>query len=769
MELNMFYSIKIAIIIALIYPLNLIFAGENSWSTNGPSGATVYTIEINPVDRANIYIGTISNGIYETSDGGEHWRHVDNNNMFTCMRGIAINPRAPETIFAGTTRGLYKSTDSGASWSFVWLPQFPHNEVDVVQYHQSQPNLIFAGTRVNAWKSYDDGNTWEALDIPQLTGMIDMKVAPHNPDLIYMLGTSLYTGQGVWKSEDRGNTWINVHNNIDSAGSGTDIDIDPVDNDIVYFSVDNLFNGGPSYIYKTTDGGNSWANIAPDFLISPYATAIKISPVDRRIIYAGTLDNGVIISENSGDTWTEMNTGLTTRHAQALVIDTLTLNMYLGTIYDGIYKKRLGAEAWQKISLNINNASCSQLSVSEINGNKAYVVAANGLFYTEDLGESWSYVDIGIPSGNAVWGLAFDRYLPNLLYASSGTDTFTDTLLAPNGFYKSQDSGNTWEFLNDGLPDSLSYATIEISYSPDGTKRIFLGADHGLFYSDNSGGSWEICDGNLPTNISYGLVEVSPSDLNTVAAVNYLYNRLFISHNRGDSWEEPGELPSYNNGGIIDFQFSPDNSSRMYIGSYHSGLYESFDGGQSWVNINNDLPVDPGITAATGITINPFNPANIFVVSTHRGIFQSHNGGINWESFNTGFDTTGGSALMKFAGGDTTAVYLASSTRSVWSIHRTPTGIDDDHQPLPSQFSLSAYPNPFNATTNISFSLPTASNVSLDIYDLLGRRAVNLLDSYLPEGNHSLLWHPEDIAAGVYIYCLTTDNSQTSHKITLLK
>ncbi len=110
-------------------------------------------------------------------------------------------------------------------------------------------------------------------------------------------------------------------------------------------------------------------------------------------------------------------------------------------------------------------------------------------------------------------------------------------------------------------------------------------------------------------------------------------------------------------------------------------------------------------------------------------------------------------------GGDE-AVYMVGIT----------VGIDEPYSAVPSSVELlSAYPNPFNATTSISFTLIQPSQVTLDIYDILGRRAESLVDEFLPAGNHSVLWQAGEMTSGIYFYRLTAGEYQDSRKITLLK
>ena len=88
--------------------------------------------------------------------------------------------------------------------------------------------------------------------------------------------------------------------------------------------------------------------------------------------------------------------------------------------------------------------------------------------------------------------------------------------------------------------------------------------------------------------------------------------------------------------------------------------------------------------------------------------------------------------------------------------------------------ALSNYPNPFNPNTTIQFSLPAATNVRLNIYNIVGQKVLTLVDDYLPSGDHSVVWDGRDergreVSSGIYLYRLVTENQALTRKMTLIK
>jgi hypothetical protein len=102
----------------------------------------------------------------------------------------------------------------------------------------------------------------------------------------------------------------------------------------------------------------------------------------------------------------------------------------------------------------------------------------------------------------------------------------------------------------------------------------------------------------------------------------------------------------------------------------------------------------------------------------------------------------------------------------------SPTAIGDDDAIVatPSEFFVvSNYPNPFNATTTIRYQLPEASQVTIDIYDHLGRKVTTLVNETKSAGDHNVEWNASNVASGLYFYRIQADNYEVTRKMALLK
>ena len=743
-------------------------ADENRWSTNGPAGGSVYTIEIHPQNPEIIYIGTIQKGIYKTTDGGNQWEHLDARDQLSCMREIAIHPYAPDTIYATSTGGMFKSSDGGSNWAKLYPPHGVDNEYSAFQIHPEDPNLLFAGGAFNEWKSTNGGQSWEQLGIPHLAGIEEFAVNPLNTDEIYLVTNTMLFGNGIYKSTDRGSTWQNIQNNVAGVLFCWSIAIDPQDTNLIYIGLSNL-NGTDSCLFKSTNSGQSWTDISPTGLSQGAISRVKVSPFGDHTIFACTWNDGLFKSTDGGENWISCNEDLKTFNIGTIEFDAVNGIIFLGTLGDGIYKSTDDGLNWQKISQNINLMPSFDVSVSPIDPSIAFISTAGGLYKTSDAGESWTHIEVGFPGYHKAEKVAYDRYIPANIYLST-YHVSPDAQVYETGFYRSTDGGDTWQFLNNGLPGDNSYFDIAVSYYGTDDSRIFLSSYWGIYFSDDFGMSWNLCSNGIPPNTFINALGVAPSDENTIAAgTGWVNNRIFLSTDRGRSWEESINYPDSIGSAVIDIEFDPFEAGHIYVGTDGAGIFESSDGGQMWTSILNDLPADPDHPTVCGIAINPHNPSNIFVSSSRYGIYQSHNGGQNWEPFNTGLDTTATAGYIQFAAGDTNHIYFASSERSVWTITRTPTNIYNATIEMPKRIFLQNYPNPFNSSTTIEFALPEATEVKIAIYDILGRKTSEPLRDFMPAGNHKINIDLSDFPSGLYFYVLNADKTTISKKMIYLK
>ena len=220
------------------------------------------------------------------------------------------------------------------SWSFLGPTNVSGRMADVaVADHGSQRRLYAGSVSGGLWKSDDMGETWQVVfDHAASTGIGAVKAAPSNPDIVW-IGTgepniyrSSYAGTGVYRSIDNAKTW--QHMGLTDTGTISRIVIHPANPDIVYIAASghewtaNEMRG----VFKTTDGGRSWAKI---LYVSPQTGAndLVMDPADPNTLYATTWErarrkwanpvnepgyheSGVWKTTDAGRTWQALTSGL---------------------------------------------------------------------------------------------------------------------------------------------------------------------------------------------------------------------------------------------------------------------------------------------------------------------------------------------------------------------------------------------------------------------------------------------------------------------------
>jgi hypothetical protein len=104
-----------------------------------------------------------------------------------------------------------------------------------------------------------------------------------------------------------------------------------------------------------------------------------------------------------------------------------------------------------------------------------------------------------------------------------------------------------------------------------------------------------------------------------------------------------------------------------------------------------------------------------------------------------------------------------------WGLYVGPCGVKNEEKETPPTFALSAFPNPFNPSTVITFDLPSQSNIQLSVFDLNGKRVELLFSGNKTAGKHSIIWNATKQSSGIYLLKLEAGNEVLTRKMTLVK
>ncbi len=298
-----------------------------------------------------IYVGTIGQGVWRSEDGGDSWRRTSSG-MFSesDIRAIAVHPDDASILFAGTETGIYRSQNGGDSWEKL---DSPMNGMQIwsIAIHPKRPNTVYAGTCPSAlFRSDDGGETWKQLSvdlvedcgaiIPRVTTII---IDPTDDQTVYA-GIEI---DGMRISRDGGETWTSGNEGLSSldihglalvpgspktlvAGTNNDVCITtdmthwtrlnvkaefpwPYCRGVLYMSNGRVYvgagNGPPGDeggLFYTSDLGNSWERADLGGNTNSTVWAISHNPAVQNLIIAYSIAGQLFSSTDNGDSWTKI-------------------------------------------------------------------------------------------------------------------------------------------------------------------------------------------------------------------------------------------------------------------------------------------------------------------------------------------------------------------------------------------------------------------------------------------------------------------------------
>ncbi len=456
--------------------------GGTTWSAinSGLSpDSSVLTLVINPLAPAIIYAGTDDSGVFKSNDAGNSWNNM-NCGPTGSVLSLVIDPLAPTTIYAGTWVGVIKSIDSGASWSAV-NSGWSNGYVWALAIDPLSPATIYAGTDNGVFKTIDSGDSWIAVN----SGL-------QSNSIVWALAIDRFTPATIYAAtSDNGGVFITT----DSAGSWNIMSSGLTNSDVAALAIDRftpttIYAGTSGGVFKSLDSGNSWsARNSGLCQISCNVLLLAIDPVNPATIYAATSD-GLFKSTNAGDSWSaidsDLNDGIYQLYAEAFVINPATPDVIYAATSGGVFKSINGGTSWSISGLSGDFPRL--LAIDPLAPATIYAVAATGGFKSIDGGDTWNSMDYSLSYPN-VLTLVIDPLTPATIYA--GMDA---------GVYKTIDGGASW--YESGMPNGTNVPALVID--PLVPATIFAGTEGGggVLKSIDSGSSWNFMNDGLPNSVA---------------------------------------------------------------------------------------------------------------------------------------------------------------------------------------------------------------------------------------------------------------------------
>ncbi len=458
-------------------------------TASAPASVAAGNLRTSFVSNSVILAGTAAKGVYRSTDSGRTFVRVTSG--LPSFLAVTRFAAAGSAVVAATGSGLYRSTDQGASFTKI-TAGLPAGAVADVRAAGAALYAAVNTATPGVFKSTDSGQTWQATGSGLAATRINSLASNAN-------GIFAATNGGLFKSGDGGASWraygkgLTVSNHLamlvseNTVFTGTFANASGVlrsaDNGLtwgapggplgfkiiraLWASGSVVLASGENGLYKSTDGGLSFAAIAPASVGLPTSGAYLNSFVTAGNAVLGLLNTGgVFRSTNLGDTWTASSLGLPA----------------------GVAGASLAA-----------------------NGNTVVMGSSSALYRSLDGGATWS---AATPPTSAtpysVYALLFSG---GTLYAGTYGFGAPDT----HGLFRSNDAGTTWTRLSNGIPSNTPVYALAAA---DG--RIFAGLRRGLFASSDGGDSFQVFERRLATKSIFALA-AGPAGPRAPAGATRLY------------------------------------------------------------------------------------------------------------------------------------------------------------------------------------------------------------------------------------------------------
>ena len=572
-----------------------------TWRLIGPaiSGGRISDVEIVPGTQSHIYVGAASGGVWESVNHGTTWEPIFDDAANLSIGDIALARSDPLEIWVGTGEpnnrnsspwgeGVYHSSDGGETWRLAGLEETRH--IGRIVVHPANPDIVWVAAlghlfgpnpERGVYRTTNRGETWEmVLHIDDDTGFVDLALNPADPSMLYAAAYQRRRrawgfagggpGSGIYKSTDGGDSWAEVAEGLPEGDKGRiGLAVSAQDPALVMAVVE----AGEGGIFTSRDYGESWTRVNELNQRPMYYSQLRIDPndVERVWLVAGSLHR----SEDGGDNFEalpmeiEYNTGVHVDHHDLWIDPEDSRHMILGND-GGLYSTWDDGDHWTFIG-NIPIAQFYDIDL--------------------DLADPY-YVYGGLQDNNSYRGPSRTRRYQGIMNRDWQVLDYGDGMYAETDwgdlgtvYVTSQNAGIVRVNLATGDRKALKPfppdSTVEYRFdwkspilvSPHDAERVYLGGNR-LFISDDRGESWRATE-DLTRQIHQDSLELMGA--------------------RPDSTTLSKHDGASGYGEITAVAESPVEAGVVWIGADDGSVRLSRDDGGSWEDLTDRVAAAAGL------------------------------------------------------------------------------------------------------------------------------------------------------------------------------
>lgn len=613
----------------------------------GPAlmGGRIADLAVHPTDRSTWYVAVGSGGVWKTTDAGITFTPIFDEQPSYSIGEITLDPSNPDVVWVGTGEnvsgrhvgwgdGVYRSRDAGRTWQRMGLPRSEHigrilvdpRDGNVVLVAAEGPLWASGGER-GVYRTTDGGATWAAvLDIDANTGVTDLEFDPANPDVVYaaayqrrrhvwgFLGGG--PGSGIHKSTDNGRTWRKVTTGLPSGDMGKiGLAVTPADPGLVYATIEA--DATTRGFYRSRDRGESWEkrNSYISGGTGPhYYQEIEASPTNADLVYQ--MDVFLQVTRDGGKTFGTLETAHD-KHSDnhALWIDPANGRHLLVGTDGGLYESFDEGTRWR----HFPNLPIAQFYKVAINDRAPFYDLLVG---AQDLGtlhgpsrtlqaEGVRNQDWYVPLGADGYGVAFDPRDPDLMYLM-----FQEGMLSRKD-RRNEEAVSIRPLPGRGDPPERWNWDSPLLVSPHEPHRLYFGSQR-LWRSDDRGNSWTPISGDL-----------------TLAQPRYA-QRFFDRVWSIDALHDTAAMSKYATTTAITE--SPRQAGVLAVGTDDGLVQVSADAGRTWTRAATP-PGLPPLSFINDVEASLHEPRTLYVVADNHKqgdfapyVYVSRDLGRTWRS-----------------------------------------------------------------------------------------------------------------------------------------